>query len=835
MIADLFQDLRFALRSLRLRPAFSAMVVLTLGLGIAANVGIFHLVNAALLRPLPVRAPEELALFAPGWLLGRHLGSAPSAVDGHAMLFSHPLYERLRAQTGGLSIAAQDSTNEPVLLRAQDAAADDAGTSAVGRCVSANFFDVLGVSAFRGRTFQPEDDRAQGASPVLVLSHRFWAQRFDSDPGIVGRKVSLNGTPYTVAGVGPPGFRGATVGTPTDFWVPIGMADDFTRTGLDIADIHYSWLQLFGRLAPGATIESAQASAEVALKRFLDDDPESRQGPELRIELTPGGTGFSAVRRDFRAPLLVLMSGVALLLCIVCLNVSHLLLARAMSRQHEMSIRTALGATRPRLVRQLLTEGIVLAGLGAALGVLMTRWLSESLVSLADTGPGVFQFKLEIGMDERVILFTTALALGTALLLGLVPAWHATRIDLQQAMRATAQSVTASAARRRVSRVLMVAQVALSLVLLMSAGLLSRSLGKLHDVPLGLDEEHVLMAALDVRSVGVDADRARFLYEDIPRRLAALPGVIAASVSHPPVLGGSLGWSISFPGTDRPPKGLPLYLVTPGYFDALGMRVVRGRGFSPTDSRDAPRVAVVNETMAAEEFDGRDALGQRFRLDQEHDVEVVGVVSDARSHGVRETMQSMFYLPVAQPHGIPVNIEPTSLEVRGTGDPARLTQQVRRTLAEAQSGLTPLNVRTLTEQVDRTLVKERLLAVLASAFGLGALFLVAIGLYGVISQWATQRTREIGIRAALGATPRAVQWLVLRQALGLVLIGLCFGIPAAVGVSHLLKSVLFQVEPLHPGVMLGAALALAAVATFAAYLPARRAARVDPMTALRYE
>jgi predicted permease len=355
-------------------------------------------------------------------------------------------------------------------------------------------------------------------------------------------------------------------------------------------------------------------------------------------------------------------------------------------------------------------------------------------------------------------------------------------------------------------------------------------------VPTGfVDEEHVLMAALDVRATGADDERARFLYGEIPRRLAALPGVVAASLSQPPVLGGNMGWQIRFPGTDLPPKGFAFYQITPGYFDTLGMRIVRGRGFRETDSRDAPRVAVVNEMMATKEFGGRDALGQRIQLDGEHDVEVVGVVSDVRSHAVQQPSQPLFYLPAAQPHGIPANIEPTSLEVRGTGDPALLTQQVRRAVAEAQSGLVLTDVRPFTEQVARSIVRERLLALLAGAFGLSALFLVAIGLYGVIAQWAAQRTRELGIRMALGATPAGVRWLVLRQALSLVLIGLGLGIPAAIGVSQLLQGLLFQVDPLDLRALSGSAFALAAVATFAAYLPALRASRVDPVTALRCE
>jgi predicted permease len=835
VIADLWQDLSFAIRSLRLRPAFSAMVVFTLGLGIAANIAIFSLVNAALLRPLPVRAPQELVVFAPGNVIGRQLGPVPTAVDGRVALFPYPLFERLRAQTEGLDIAAQDSNLEAAVVRATRGESDDAGESALGRCVSANFFDVLGVPAQRGRTFQPDDDKAQGASPVLVLSHSFWQRRFGGDPGIVGRMLSVNASPYTVVGITPPGFGGVNVGSTTDFWVPMGMANSFTKSGIDLAMPEYSWLQLLGRLRPEASLASAQASANIGLKRFIAEDTERSKAGERHIELDPGATGLSTGRHEFRAPLLVLMAGVVLLLLIVCLNVSHLLLSRAVHRQHELSIRSALGATRARILRQLLTEGLVLAGLGATVGALAARVLSASLASLAAAGPGIFAFELDAGADERVVSFGVAVALGTALLLGLVPAWHALRRDLQQAIRATAQSVTAGGSRHWLSRALMVSQVAFSLVLLVAAGLLASSLGKLHEVQTGFEEEHVLMAGLDVRASGVDAERARFLQEDIPRRVAALPGVVAASMSTPPVLGGRMGWGIEFPGTSLRPKGFAFYLVTPGYFDALGMRILRGRGFSSSDSRDAPRVAVVNELMAQSEFGGRDALGQRIRLDHEHDVEIVGVVSNARTLAVQQNEAPMFYLPAAQPHGVPANIEPASLEVRGTGDPALLIQQVRRAVAEAQSGLVLTDIHPLTEQVARSIVKERLLALLAGAFGLSALFLVAVGLYGVISQWAAQRTRELGIRMALGATPSGVQWLVLRQALVLVLIGLGIGIPAAVAVSQLLRGMLFQVDPLDLQALLGSALALAAVAACAAYLPARRASRVDPIKALRCE
>jgi predicted permease len=833
MIADLGQDLRYAARSLRQRPAFAALIILTLAVGIAANVAIFSLIDAVLLRSLPVRDPEQLVLFSDGIARGRQLGP-PAAWNGRIVLFSFPLYERLRDGAEGLRIAAQDSNLVSSIVRGHDSG-EDTGASAYGRVVSANFFEVLSVPAYRGRTFASADQGAPGQNALLVLSHDYWQRRFGGDPELIGQNLSVNGAEYSVVGVTPPGFSGVTVGSPADFWVNIDLAHAFTGSGLETDNPEYSWLQLFGRLEPGATLEGARANANVNLAPFMAELPGlGRDGPRT-IDIEAGAAGFSELRHEFREPLLVLMSGVAVLLLIVCLNVSHLMLARAMSRQHEMSIRSALGATRARLARQLLTEGFLLAGLGALGGAVATRWLTTGLLSLALSDSESVPLGLSIGPNERVSVFLVVLMLVSALLLGLVPAWHASRTDLQQALRATSQAVTLGGARRRVSRLLLISQVMLSLVLLMSAGLLAGSLAKLRAVALGFDREHVLLAQVNLQAAGLSEERTQFLYDELPRRLGALPGVLAASLSTPPVLGGRMGWTIAFPGSERPDKNFPLYLVTPGYFDTLGMRIIRGRDFSHSDGRDAPRVAIVNQLMAANEFGGRDAIGQRISLDGTHDVEVVGVVSDARTHSVRQQLQPQFYLPAAQPHGIPAKLELSSLTVRGRGDASMLTEQVRRTIAEAQSGLPLLDVRTSSEQVDRTLVKERVLAALASAFGLGALFLVAIGLYGVIAQWATQRTREVGVRMALGATAAQVQWLVLRQALALVVVGLVLGAPAALAAARLLEGLLFEVEPLDPAVLLGAAATLACTATLAAYLPARRASRVDPVIALRSE
>ena len=434
-----------------------------------------------------------------------------------------------------------------------------------------------------------------------MLSHGYWQRRFGGDPQIVGAKLEVNDAWYTVVGITPPGFTGATVGGSSDFWVPMSMADAFIRYGLPISDPTYSWLHLLGRLEPGTTLASAEANANVILSSFMADlaprVPEGAAEPR-RIELLPGATGFSKMRQNFREPLLILMAGVLLLQLIVCLNVSHLMLARALSRQQEMSIRAALGATRARVVRQLLTEGLLLAILGAGAGLLGARWLTDALASFASSKSGAFGLNLVVDTGSHVRLFALGLALGTALLLGLVPAWHTARSDLQQALRDSARATTSGGARHRVSRVLLVSQVAFSLVLLVAAGLLSTSLGNLRSVQLGMDREHILVAHLGVEMVDISDERAQFLYEDIPRRISALPGVRAASLSEPGVLSGSGGSLVKFPGTDLPEKGFAMSLVTRGYFDALGMRIVRGRGFQTNDSRDAPRVAIVNETMA---------------------------------------------------------------------------------------------------------------------------------------------------------------------------------------------------------------------------------------------
>jgi predicted permease len=783
-----------------------------------------------------VREPGQLVLYSPGDGGGRQLG-LPTDEAGRLGLFSYPLYRELRDGDRSVELAAQDSNLETSVVRGPGPA-DDASERAEGRTVSANFFSVLGVPAHRGRTFLPEDETAPGANPVVVLSHGYWQRRFGSSNEILGTTLNINGTAYTVLGVTAPGFVGADTGQATDFWVPVTMANEFGRFGIDLNLRSYWWMSLVGRLPPGTSMEAVQARANVIFQQYLASDAgigaNAEQRARANIRLGDGSTGASQVRRQFREPLLVLMVGVGLLLLIVCLNVSYLLLARATRRQYELSIRTALGASRMRLVRQLLAEGLLLAMVGALFGAVLTYWLKDGLLAMVSTGDE--PLALDTSPDGRVIWFVALVSLVTALLIGLAPALQASRSNLQQAMRATSAAVTSGGSRRLLSRTLLVSQVAFSVVLLVGAGLLAGSLGKLRQTTSGFDEEHVLLAGVNVQMSGLEGDHAQRVYDEVRRRVGMIPGVHSVSLSVPSVLnGGRMGWMIRFPGTNRQPQGVQLYLVTPGYFETLGMRLLRGRAFERTDGPAAPRVAVVNESMARKMFAGAEALGQRISMDGVHDVTVVGVVSDAKNNDLRQPIDSVLFLTVAQPHGTPATILPSSLEVRAAGDPSLLAHQVRRAVREAHSGLPFMNVRTLKAQVDRTLTKDRLLATLATGFGLAALFLVALGLYGVIAQWAAQRTREIGVRMALGATSGGVRWLVLRQGVALVMVGLVLGIPAALAASRLLEGLLFGVQPMDPKTVTVAALAMFAVAALAAYLPARRASRVDPMAALRCE
>jgi predicted permease len=830
MLRDLFQDLRLAARSFRRSPGFTAIVVLTLALGIGANTAIFSLVDAVLLRPLPVRDPGGLVLLSEPSSRGS-TGGHPGIRNGRLTAFAQPLFEQLQGRkelfTG---LAAENAGALTVSVQRWGAGEVAFADRSQARCVTANYFDVLGVPAAAGRTFVSDDQTAPGANAVVVLGHGYWQRRFGGDPAIVGARLMIDGRPYTVIGVAAREFRGIHLGEVTDLWVPLTMqADLMGRSLLGVAD-HW-WLLVLGRLQPGVSRAAAGASANVLLRQYLAANNPTTAA--LRIGVEPGGAGFTRARKDLREPLLTLMAGVGLLLLVVCLNVSHLLLARGLQRQREWSIRTALGASRGRLARHLLAEGLLLSAAGALAGALASRWMIEGLLSFI---PADVPLTLNGELDRRVLAFIAGLGLAAAGVLGLVPAWRATGDALQGGLRMGPGALGGGRPRRRVGQLLLISQVALSMVLLVGAGLLSTTLRRLRDSDKGFDEGQLLVAELGRRVTGPSAPAADFT-DELLRRVGALPGVQSASLARSgPLSGRDFNQHILV--SNYPSAGELFESITPGYFATMGMALVRGRSFTAAEL-SSKRVAVVNEAFVRRFYPqgAAAALGTTFRFDPVRDpgmprdpVEVVGIVQDTRTtRGLNEEVRPLVYMPGGSTL--------RTLQVRTVAgmDPALLGRQLHATIEGGPGELTVTSFRTMRSQIERALTRERLLAVLAGAFGLAALFLVSVGLYGVVSQWAGQRTQEIGLRMAVGATAAQVRGLVLGQGFRLVLSGAAVGLPLALAAGHLLRSLLFDISPAHPPTLAAAMSLMLIVAAVGAYLPARRASRVDPMVALRSE
>ena len=756
--------------------------------------------------------------------------------------FTYPLYERLRATTPDLAkLAAEDSVGATVIL--EEGGREGPGDESAGRGVpvTANYFETVGVRAIHGRTFGPGDQTAVGADPVMVLSHGYWQRRFGGDPAVVGSRVSINGTAYTVVGVAAPGFAGIKVGEVTDFWVPITMHADLLREGPLLRERDEWWLVLVGRLATPGSIGAAEAGLSATVRQYLQElQPQlpvhvrnQLANTPPRVELVPGALGVSRLRGEFQQSVLALMAGVGLLLLVVCLNVSHLLLVRAARRQGEMTIRAALGASRGRLLRQCLAEGLLLSFLGAGAGLFFMHWIVDALVSLA-VAPTT-RLGLAVTVDARVVAFTAALAVLAALLLGLAPAWQIARGHLHHGLHLAARLVAGR--RGAASRMLVVSQVVFSLVLLVAAGLLSSSLRRLRAADKGFDEQHLLLLGIDARFVELSDAQQPLFQQDLLRRVESIPGVQSASLANYEILDrGRWGRGISF-ARDSELVVTQFFAVTSNYFSTVGMTLVAGRPLDAGDQKGGGLVAVVNETLARRLRSAPAAMvGRRFRFGdpatgQVADKEVVGVVQDARVNALREPPVPTVYVPSVQWSEVTIQ----AVQVRGIGDSAQLFQNLRRALKEAHPRLRVTSARTMSNQIDGSLRRERLLATLSSVFGLSALFLVCLGLYGVISEWVLQRTREIGVRIALGATVRRVRWLVLRQALILVGLGILLGVPTAAAASQLLQTMLFGISSMDPATLAAVAAILLVVTTFAAYLPARRASRVEPMTALRAE
>lgn len=812
----LAQDVRFALRTLRKSPGFTLAVILTLALGIGANTAIFSLIDAVILRTLPVRDPERLVFLE---------AVSRGGTDGD---FSPALYEQIRDHNESLSgVVAFDGTR---------LSADVDGQPDVlwGECVSGNFFDLLGVRPQRGRALTGEDDRP-ASPPAAVISHRYWERRFGLDPAVVGRTITLKSIPFTVVGVAPEGFLGIEPGWSPDLWMPLAH---WTRVRLND---HVS-VGILGRLKPGMGRERAQAELDAIYRgsglQPSGSTPSSpgQQSPPSRLVLTPGARGLSDLRDQFSLPLAILMAVVLAVLLIACANVANLMLARATARRKEISLRLAIGAGRARLIRQLLTESVLLALAGGLTGFLLAAWGSDALLRLVSNGPA--PVSLEIHHDARILGFTAGLSLVIGILFGLTPALRATTTDLNSVLKDS--SVQGGGGRSSGLRgALVMLQVSLSVVLLVAAGLLARSLHELFRVDPGFERDRVLLVRAYPTIVGFEGARELDLYSRLQERLQAIPGVRSASLSRFGFLGGRWPRRISLSGgaAAAPDEATALcYPVSWRFFETMGVPLLQGRDFGPADAAAAPRVAVVSEAFARLHFPRAYALGRRFRFGDETadaaELEIVGIVRDVRSLSLRdEGSRPAVYIPISQ---TPADrLGQITIALRTTMDAAAGAAAIRRHVQAIDGGLPIVGAETQSEFAAESLGTERLMSKLAGAFAILALLLASIGLYGVLAYDVAQRAREIAIRIAIGAKPADLLRLVVGQGFRLVLPGALVGLAAAFAVPRVLTSILFGVSPSDPLTLAGTTLLLVLVALLACYIPARRAMAGDPLLALR--
>ena len=831
----LLQDLRYGLRMLGRSPGFTAVAVLTLALGIGANTAIFSLLNAVMLRKLPVEKPGQLVLLGSG----RSAGSTSDFANTD--LYSYPFFREMRQKNQVFSeVSAELSL---MFGKMHGAAGGSAGLEPIDvQLVSGTYFPMLGVNPILGRAFTAAEDEPAGGHPVAVASYSWWKHRFAGDPAIVGKTVTIGSTVYAIIGVAPQEFFGTTVGESPDLWIPLSMEKQVSPGWNGLDNKGFQSLYIFGRLRPGVSAKQAEARVNVLARQVwhgfvgpvLTADQQQRL-QRAHISLTPASRGLSRLRLRFSLPLQILMAFVGLVLLIACANIANLLLARAASRQREIAVRMAIGAGRGRVVRQMLTESLLLTLIGGALGILFAWWASEVLLVMVSSGPD--PLPLRIAPDATVLVFTFAVTCLTALLFGTLPALRATRIDLTPALKESRSPVVVSS-RSRLVGWLVVSQVALSLVLLVGAGLFLRTLVNLANIDTGFNRENVLLFAIEPQAVGYKEDsRLVNLYKQIEQRVSAEPGVRAASISFFAFNQGEWTQPVLIPGRLPTPQDDMMAthnVVGQSYFAAMGIPLLAGRVFGPQDSESSPKVAVINETLAKWYFPGGSPVGRRFAIESspnhKSEFEVVGVAKDAKHENLRERPMPEVYYPYTQRVGYYGN-----LEVRYTGDPATIIAEVRHGVSEVDHSLPLTYQNTLAQQVDYSVTGETLIAQLSSFFGLLAVFLACIGIYGLMSYAVARRTNEIGIRVALGADRSTVLWMVMREGLVLVGIGLLVGLPVALAAGRLVSKLLFGLSPADPVSVAGAAIFLLAFALLAAYLPARRAAKVDPMVALRYE
>ena len=836
---SLLKDLKYGFRGLLKRKGFAAIAVLTLALGIGANTAIFTLVNAVMLKSLPVSHPEQLVLFSETTGEGTSVHDSPMTGEWKRFSYASYLYFRDHNQSFQDITAFRSGESRLSVRRAGTQGA--AATRASGHLVAGNYFSLVGVKALRGRLITPDDDKPN-APPAAVISYRYWEQELNRDPSVVGQTFVLNGANFTVVGIAPQEFFGVRVRRPPDFWLPLAFHPQVELRKSFLDDNHVSFLMLLGRLKSGVSINQAQAGVNLQLQQFLTELAGSELTEERQrgiqntyIKLAEGFGGISNLRLMYSKPLHMLMAVVGMVLLIACANVGSLLLARATARKAEISLRMALGASRWRIVRQLLTESMLLAAVGGIFGVLLAQWGVTILVNLVAK-----ETPLDTRPDSGVLAFTVGVSIVAGLLFGLVPAVRASKTNLAGAMKEKTRT-RSRLWRWNLSSAMVVLQVGLSMVLLTGAGLFARSLLNLQREKVGFDQSNTLLVDIDPRLAGYKPAELPSLYQQIFERLGNLPNVRSVSMAtYSPMSGSHRGSSIRVPSyTPQPDEDVVVedVLAGPKYAETLGIPLLRGRDLGIRDTVSAPRVALVNEAFANKYFKDQNPVGRNFTFDDETDngqmLEIIGVVGDVKTEDARENQEPAVYRPILQiadEAAYSVNIQ-----IRTAGDPNSFAQSVRQTINGIDDKIPIFGVTTLEEQVQNTLKQDRLIAQLVSFFGALALILACIGLYGVMAHGVVRRTNEIGIRMALGARGGNIAWMILRETLVLVVIGLVIGIPTAMFAARFISSQLFGLNPTDPAALIGAAVLLTLVALIAGYVPARRASRVNPLNALRYE